>query len=713
MEFVRSPFPTSLPASPAASPTSPSSDSSPTPFLECGDHNVVYSSDGALLCIPTPSCLRVYSTATFPPSLLHSLPRPGVRAVTFSPHHSFLLSYERKGSASGGGGGGGGAEANVWLWSTATGERLRGWHWARDVNVEMWPIQWTSDEAVMGVQVTNELQLYGGALLHQAGQGAGSAQQRLLLPHFTQFSISPASAPPYSFAVFTPAKTTGPARITLHALHPLDFTPASSPTSSSSPSSSPSAPPTLLSKSMYKAEEMSIRWSANGQHCLCETKTSTDQSGRSYYGESHLHLFSLSPPPPLSSPSPSPSPSSSSSPPPFTCSVDFSGNGGPVQDFTFHPSSPRGDFVVVQGYQPAVTSHFSIDGERAVAIKQYGKSPRNLLRCSPNGRFLLLGGFGNLAGEMDLFDTLQFKKVGEAQDRDGVKSVEWTPDSRWVVLAVTRPWRRVENGFKVFSYGGELCLHRKYDELYQVAVQPIKDATTIFPNRPASPGLKERRKAAAAAATTATASSPSASSSSSSPSSSSLAPSPTSSYVPPHLRGRQGADAINVVSAMIKGDRGSEGHKKIAGAGAGGAAKQPQPAQPQQRKGGDGKAGGKSKAAKEPTASADPAAASPTPSEEVKQTGGSVAEVKGGDAAADAAAAAVTASVSSLSADACERRVKAANKKLKQIGELQSRLQRGEALDEAQRAKVQSLAEVEEELERLRERLQALHTNGG
>ena len=361
-----------------------------------------------------------------------------------------------------------------------------------------------------------------------------------------------------------------------------------------------------------------------------------------------------------------------------------------MQDFCFHPSNAR-DFLVVQGYQPAVCTQYAVQAGAVVAVRQYAKAPRNLLRCSPSGRFLLLGGFSNLAGEMELFDTLQFKRIGQAQDRDGAKSVQWTPDSRHVVLAVTRPWRRVDNGFKVFTYAGELLVHRTYDELYQVAVQPIADAAVLFPNRPASPGLKERRRVreAAESAEAARASSKSAASS-------------ASSYVPPHLRGRHGSDAVNSVSALIKGDRGGEGHKKL------------QHSKPKQHNGHSaaGKGGPESEAS---------AAGGEGAGKRGGKRGSRSSDVVAGlsDSTTTAALSAEptppppssAAVVSSLSLDACEKRVKAVAKKAKQVVELRARAAQGEELDDGQRAKLASGPELDTELEQLRQRMAELRAD--
>lgn len=48
-----------------------------------------------------------------------------------------------------------------------------------------------------------------------------------------------------------------------------------------------------------------------------------------------------------------------------------------------------------------------------VPVYQYGAAHRNTISWSPHGRFLCVAGFGNLAGEMDFYDTLRSKKIGE------------------------------------------------------------------------------------------------------------------------------------------------------------------------------------------------------------------------------------------------------------------------------------------------------------
>ena len=439
----------------------------------CGDHNFVYSSNGALLCALTASSADVYDCTVWPPTLRFSVPRPAVVHCCFSPRSSFLVTYERKSQQQTG--------ENLNVWATHSGELVLAFFQSREVNVECWPLQWTSDEKLLCRQVSNELHVHSGP------QPTTTVLARLHAANLSQFSVGPSSQSPYHIALFSPVRATDPARI---AVHSLDSSLASN---------------ALLSRSVYKAEEMSIRWSASGLACLVETTTATDTSGKSYFGSSHLHLFSL-----LDSA-------------PFTSTVEFAGNDGPVHDFCFLPG-PRHEFMVVQGYQPALSTLFSVQSGACAPIKQYGRAPRNTVRVSPHGRFLMLGGFGNLSGEMDLsethhfaphtvhehtvsavqhgstppriirhavdsltaslcahrlssvlcrcavpllrFDSWKFKRIGECADRDGAKSYQWSNDSRHLVLAVLRPWRRVLNGYKVFDYRSHAALSERRTHRY-------------------------------------------------------------------------------------------------------------------------------------------------------------------------------------------------------------------------------------------------------
>jgi translation initiation factor 2A len=403
------------------------------------------------------------------------------------------------------------------------------------------------------------------------------------------------------------------------------------------------APVATASKAFFKAEEVGLKWSPTGLHLLIETRTATDKTGKSYYGESGLHLLAADGS--------------------FQGTVPFGSNPGPIQDVAWSPQGK--EFLVIQGFQPAKSTLFV--ASNCTPIREYGTASRNTIRWSPHGRFLMLGGFGNLAGELEFWDSFKFKLLGRGIDRDGAKSYEWTPDGRAFITASLRPWRRVDNGYKVWSYAGDLLYQEKYDELYQVVPQPA--APGVYPNRPVSP----RRKAMAAAAPAA-------------------APAKPSAYIPPHLRA-QGATAPSTI--MQRQPEQVSAPRKLNLAERAAITGQPLPAPAAKAPAGgaegeDGEEGSLSK-------------------NQLKRAKLKAREAKAREEAAAAAAAAEAEKAAELARKSdlsdpsvVARKLKAANKKLRAITDLKEKQAAGGGkLNEDQRAKVAAEQEVIDEIEQL------------
>jgi translation initiation factor 2A len=134
---------------------------------------------------------------------------------------------------------------------------------------------------------------------------------------------------------------------------------------------------------------------------------------------------------------------------------------------------------------------------------------------------------------MDFWEKNKFKKIGTCQDMNGAKSFEWTRDSRHFITAVLRPKRRVDNGFKIWTYYGEMVYEKKIDQLYQVAIRPAP--ASDYPDRKMSPRLTDKRlKKSMAAAQEA---------------------SKPKSYIPPHLRGKANAAPSSIMKRETSGPR--------------------------------------------------------------------------------------------------------------------------------------------------------------
>lgn len=147
---------------------------------------------------------------------------------------------------------------------------------------------------------------------------------------------------------------------------------------------------------------------------------------------------------------------------------------GPIHDVSWSPNSR--EFGVIYGYMPAKTTIFN---SRAVATHSLPLSPRNTILFSPNGQFLLVAGFGNLAGQMDIYDLdKNYQKICTIEG--GNPSVcEWSPDSKYILSATTSPRLRVDNGIRLWHVGGSIMFNEDMVELYNVTWRPQK-----FPDTP-------------------------------------------------------------------------------------------------------------------------------------------------------------------------------------------------------------------------------------
>lgn len=124
---------------------------------------------------------------------------------------------------------------------------------------------------------------------------------------------------------------------------------------------------------------------------------------------------------------------------------------------------------MVYGYMPAKTTLFNT---RAIAVHNFALGPRNTILFSPNGRFVLVAGFGNLAGQMDVYDIEKdYKKVCMIE-ASNASVCQWSPDSRFILTATTSPRLRVDNGVRVWHVGGDLIYNEDLQELYHVQWRP-------------------------------------------------------------------------------------------------------------------------------------------------------------------------------------------------------------------------------------------------
>lgn len=125
---------------------------------------------------------------------------------------------------------------------------------------------------------------------------------------------------------------------------------------------------------------------------------------------------------------------------------------------------------------PAKTTIFNT---KANATHNFALAPRNTILFSPHGRFVLVAGFGNLAGQMDIHDMENnYTKICTIE-ASNASVCEWSPDGKHILTATTSPRLRVDNGVRIWHVGGGLMYNEELQELYHVTWRP--QSTTSHP----------------------------------------------------------------------------------------------------------------------------------------------------------------------------------------------------------------------------------------
>lgn len=225
-------------------------------------------------------------------------------------------------------------------------------------------------------------------------------------------------------------------------------------------------------KNFFKGDKVQLKWNIEGTSLIVLAQTEVDKSGKSYYGETTLYLLSANGG--------------------FDSRIDLGeltkhcfrprinytkpslDKEGPIHDVSWSPNSK--EFGVVYGYMPAKTTLFNT---RAVATHNFALGPRNTILFSPHGRFVLTAGFGNLAGQMDVYDLEKDHHKICTVEASNASVCEWSPDGKHILTATTSPRLRVDNSVRIWHVGGGLMYNQEMQELYHVTWRP--QSTTAHP----------------------------------------------------------------------------------------------------------------------------------------------------------------------------------------------------------------------------------------
>ncbi|KAG6328041.1 hypothetical protein ID866_11048 [Astraeus odoratus] len=108
---------------------------------------------------------------------------------------------------------------------------------------------------------------------------------------------------------------------------------------------------------------------------------------------------------------------------------------------------------------------------RVRTLHDFGSAPVNTISFNPQARLVLLAGFGNLAGKIDIVDRRTLGKITTIE-APNTSYCAWSPCGRFLLTAVLSPRLRVDNGIKIWHCTGPLMHVQPVDELYQAGWRP-------------------------------------------------------------------------------------------------------------------------------------------------------------------------------------------------------------------------------------------------
>lgn len=405
-------------------------ESFPKPSLEC--RSALYSANGKFFGYTQPHEVVIISTETN--KILLKIELPEVFDIEFSPNGTYLCLWCKpvlldKES--------GKWNKNVKIFNIVNKKIIMEWS---NKHQNGWKPQFTQDEKffVKGTFNNKEIEFFDISNSNTLEHVYQAKFKFKTETPYQSFKISPGLNP--SLAVFIPEKSGKPANISIYNL--------------------PNFSQAVCSKSFFKADQCQLKWNSLGTALLALASTDHDTTNQSYYGETNLYLLGIAGS--------------------YNSRIDLK-KEGPIHDITWSPTAR--EFAVIYGYMPSETSFFDARGN---LIHSLPTLPRNTILYSPHGKYILVAGFGNLQGTVDIYDRQdKFKKVVSFEAAN-TSVCQWSPDGRHILTATTSPRLRVDNGLKIWFYTGKLIYYKDYSELYSINWKPckIEEFPAIKPNEP-------------------------------------------------------------------------------------------------------------------------------------------------------------------------------------------------------------------------------------
>lgn len=188
-----------------------------------------------------------------------------------------------------------------------------------------------------------------------------------------------------------------------------------------------------------------------------------DTTGSSYYGQTTLHFMDLKG---------------------NSCSVSGKKEGS-IHDCQWLPTNDG--FIVVYGKMPASVTLYN---NKADVVFEFKESVVNSININPFGNLVAFSGFGNLSGNIHIWNLKTKTVIAEFNARD-TTHFSWTADGGHILTSTQFERLRVENGFKLWNYLGVL-LHT--EDMKREASTPLHSLLPISSDQFREPTISANAK---------------------------------------------------------------------------------------------------------------------------------------------------------------------------------------------------------------------------
>ena len=362
-----------------------------------------------------------------------------VMCLAWSPKGNLLATWEQYTTTAGKA-----PEPNLHLFNMATGEKVKSFFQKKMAG---WCPMWSKEEKICSRMVNNEVQFYEGGNFE-------AIAHKLHLAKVESYSLSPTNAKSCHVVAYVSGAKGAPSfcrlyQFPLFADHQL-----------------------IANKSFFQADSVDVTWNSIGSAALLLTQSEVDKTGGSYYGKQQLHYMNIKG---------------------DTAMVGLP-KEGPIYNTEWAPNGSV--FAVVYGFMPAKATMFDLKGE---PVFDFGTGPRNCVMFNPQSTLLMIGGFGNLRGKIEMWDV-EKKSMVSTFDAPDSTSTSWCPDGQRFLTTTTAPRLRVGNGYKVWHYSGSLQHEKAFatgDELWEADWQLRASAPAFTITKQMAPGITPSQPAAA------------------------------------------------------------------------------------------------------------------------------------------------------------------------------------------------------------------------